>query len=65
MKSYEVRMRDSVVNTGLDCEFFPTRNEAQKAADMVNAEYPHASADVVESDEPVSLTFEEWNDAGW
>src|SRR5690606_2612950 len=56
MKTYEVRMSDRIENTGLDCQYFATREEAQKAADMVNEQYPEARAEVCESDQPVTLT---------
>jgi hypothetical protein len=65
MKTYEVRMSDQVVNTGLDNKFFATRDEADQAAAVVNCWYPEAGAEVSESDQPATLTFQEWNERGW
>lgn len=66
-KNFEVRLADRIENTGLDCEVFATRDEAEQAAAMVRSEY-HATeneCDVCETDEDVTMTFEEWNEAGW
>lgn len=65
MMSYEVRMSDSVVNTGLDCQYFADRDEADQAAKAVNAMYPHARAGVWEAREAPTLTLAEWQAAGW
>lgn len=65
MKSYEVRMSDRAENTGLDCQYFATREEAQRAADLVNQGSPEAHAEVCESNQPPTLTFAAWNEAGW
>ena len=61
--SFEVRMSDCVENTGLDCQRFATRNEAQMAADAVNADHPGAKAEVIEVAGEPTTTFAAWNDA--
>jgi len=58
-------MADSVENTGLDCQFFETREEAEQAAVAVNAMYTEAGAEVFESVQPVTITFQAWNEHGW
>jgi hypothetical protein len=63
--NYEVRMSDSVENTGLDCQVFASLDEAQRAADVVNSANPAAHAEVSETNMPVTLTFREWNERGW
>lgn len=63
--TYEVRMADSVENTGLDCHRFASHEEAQQAADMVNAEYPAAKAEVIEVAGEPTITLAAWNKAGW
>lgn len=65
MTSYEVRMADSVENTGLDCRYFATLEEAQEAANVVNAEFPRAKAEVCESKEEPNITLVAWNESGW
>ena len=64
-KSYEVRMSDSVENTGLDCQFFASREEAESAAATVNDMFPRAGAEVSESDEEPTITLSDWEEAGW
>lgn len=61
--SYEVRMSDRVENTGLDCQRFASREEAQQAADMVNAEHAGAGAEVIEVAGEPTTTFAAWNEA--
>lgn len=63
--SYEVRMSDSVENTGLDNRYFATREEAQDAADTVNDMFPRAKAEVVESKEEPNITLAAWILGGW
>lgn len=63
--AYEVRMADSVENTGLDGQRFASREEAQQAADTVNADRPQARAEVVEVVGEPTITFAAWNEAGW
>jgi hypothetical protein len=61
--AYEVRMSDRVENTGLDCQRFASREEAQQAADMVNADHPQAKAAVIEVAGKPTITFAAWNAA--
>lgn len=63
--SYEVRMADSVENTGLDGARFPSRWDAMQAAETVNHEHPRAKAEVVQVDGEPTTSFEEWDAAGW
>ena len=63
--SYEVRMSDSVENTGLDGVRFATLEEAELAADIVNAEYARAKAEASSTVGEPTTTFEAWNEAGW
>ena len=65
MTSYEVRMSDSVVNTGLDDERFATREEAETAAETVNAVHEAANAEAIETTGEPTLTLAEWQEAGW
>lgn len=58
---YEVRMSDSVENTGLDGAVFPTRQEAEQAAAAVNEQHPRpVPASVVETARAVNTTFDAW-----
>lgn len=65
MTSYEVRMSDSVENTGLDNQYFSTREEAEEAAATVNSIFLRAQAEVSESDQEPTITLAAWNEAGW
>lgn len=65
MPSYEIRLHDSVVNTGVDGEFFPTCREAAQAAELINSEYPKADVEVCESDEEPTITYAEWHAEPW
>lgn len=63
MKSFEVRVSGSLENTGLDCRFFATREEAERAAHVIHLWHPRATAEVCEANEEPDLTFEEWNES--
>lgn len=63
--SYEVRMSDSVENTGLEGVRFATREEAELAADIVNAEYARAKAEASSTVGEPTTTFEAWSEAAW
>lgn len=65
MTTYEVRMNDRTQNTGLDCQYFATRDEAEQAASVVNGMHADAWAEVCESDQDPTITFAEWNERGW
>ena len=63
--SYEIRMSDSVINTGADGAVFGTEAEAQQVADVVNGEYERARAEVCSTDDDVTMTFAEWCAQPW
>lgn len=63
--SYEVRLSDSVENTGLAGAYFADRADAEKAAAVVNEMFPRAGAEVYESASEPNTTFEKWDEAGW
>lgn len=63
--NYEIRMMDSVVNTGLDGAIFSDRTEAQAAAELVNAEYPRARAEVIDSQLTPNTTYDQWAAEPW
>lgn len=65
MKTYEVRLSDRVENTGLDNQYFATREDAERAAAVVNGLHSAAHAEVSESDSETTITFAAWNEAGW
>jgi predicted DsbA family dithiol-disulfide isomerase len=56
-------MSDRVENTGLDCQRFAARDEAQQAADAVNADHPGAKAEVIEVAGEPTTTFAAWNES--
>lgn len=62
---YEIRMSDQVVNTGVDGEVFPDRQQAEQAAEVINGEYPEAGAEVYPTDSPPTITFAAWHAAPW
>lgn len=64
-KAYEVRMSDTVQNTGLDGQRFASRSEAGAAASIVNGEFPMAHAAVAETDGEPTITLAEWSSQPW
>jgi len=64
-KAYEVRMSDAVENTGLDCQRFASKGEAEVAAACVNDEYPNAHAQVIETEGHPTITLDEWSNQPW
>ena len=66
-KNYEVRTANHIENTGLDCEVFATREEAEQAAVMVRSAYgaTEKDCDVCETRAAVTTTFAAWNAKGW
>lgn len=63
--AWEVRMSDSAENTGLDGAVFASREDAQAAADVVNAEFPRARAEVCRIAADPTTTFAEWHTQPW
>jgi len=66
-KNYEVRTVNHIENTGLDCEVFATREEAERAAAMVRSDYKATvnECEVCETLADVTTTFEQWNAKAW
>lgn len=64
---YEVRLADRIENTGLDCHVFATKDEADRAANMVREEYSanECECQVVETSAPATINFAQWNESGW
>ena len=53
-------------NTGLDCEVFATKDEAEQAVKACkNFAFGAYKFDVVQTSEPVTTTFEQWNTQDW
>jgi hypothetical protein len=66
MAAFEVRMSDRFENTGLDGQFFATRQEAEQAVE-VTAEWHEGFDGVVFEckDQEPTTTFTEWSAKGW
>ena len=53
-------------NTGLDEAIFATRDEAEQAVEACkDFAFEHYEFDVVQTSEPATTTFEQWNAKGW
>ena len=53
-------------NTGLDCEVFATQGESEQAVETCkNFAFDAYKFYVVQTGEPVTTTFEQWNAQGW
>jgi hypothetical protein len=64
--NYEVRVV-KIENTGLDCEVFATRKEAEQAAKIVRSVFGCKEEEcvVVTTSQPVTTTFIAWNEKGY
>ena len=53
-------------NTGLDCEVFATKDEAEQAVEACkNFAFVGYEFEVVQTSEPATITFERWSTLDW
>ena len=65
MASYEVVVSSPEDNTDTIGHRFPDKEEADMALTSVLEWFPHAFAEVVERQEPATITYDQWMERGW